>query len=135
MSAAFYVSRSRTLVGWSAVLAQLVIAVVAIWSDPNLGMLFPAAMFAFIAAYLAAGLLRRSRPLVEVSDETVAWRTLFGFARAKSIALREVVGVEFKSRHTLRLKTRDGASIKLPVVELEKSDRESVREAIEQRLS
>ncbi len=98
-------------------------------------MLFPAAIFVLIAAYLSAGLLRRSRPLVEVSDETVAWQALFGFARPKSIALREVVGVEFKSRHTLRLTTRDGASIKLPVVELRKSDRESVREAIEQRLS
>jgi hypothetical protein len=98
-------------------------------------MLFPAAGFVLIAAYLAAGLLRRSRPLVEVSDETVAWQVPYGFARPKSIALREVVGVEFKSWHTLRLKTRDGASIKLLVSELGKSDRESVREAIEQRLN
>ena len=135
MSATFYASRSRTVFGWSAVLALLVTAVVAVRSDPNWQMLFPAAIFVFIAAYLAAGLLRRSRPLVEVSDEAVAWQAPVGFSRPKSIALREVVGVEFKNWGTLRLKTRDGGSIKLLVGELRKSDRQAVREAIEQRLS
>ncbi len=135
MSATFYASRSRTVFGWSAVLALLVTAVVAVRSDPNWQMLFPAAIFVFLAAHLAVGLRRRSRPLVEVSDEAVDWQGPYGFARPKSVALRDVVGVEFKSWHTLRLKTRDGESIKILVGELRKSDRQAIREAIEQRLS
>ncbi len=135
MSTAFYGRRSRTVFGWSAVLVLLVIAAAAVRSDPNLRMLFPAAIFVFMAAHLAAGLWRRSRPLVEISDDAVDWQGPYGFARPKSIALREVVGVEFKSWHTLRLKTRDGESIKILVGELRKSDRQAVREAIEQRLS
>ena len=84
---------------------------------------------------MARGLLRRSRPLVEISGDELTWRSMVGIGWGGTIALDEVAGVDLKYLWYLVVKTRSGKRRWIDVGEIERSQRGAARDAIAERLT
>lgn len=77
---------------------------------------------------------RRKRPVIEVSDEEIAFGSIVQGGR-KRVALSEVANVYATGPERLDLVTRDGERIQLPLREVRRKHRDAVRPAIERRLA
>jgi hypothetical protein len=84
---------------------------------------------------MVRGLLRRTRPLVEISGDVLKWRSMFGVGWDGTIALEEIMRVDLKYLWYMVLQTRSGKRRWIHVGEIERSQRKAVREAIIERLT
>lgn len=91
---------------------------------------------AFTCGYTLHAYSNRSRPVVVVSDERVEFVSIFAPSIArKSVPIEEIVEVGEFRHGSLELRTRQGLRLFLPVVEVRRSERGAVREAIRRRIS
>lgn len=84
-----------------------------------------------VAAYLAWVLAHRRRPIVEISNDTVEYGSVFWFWTRRTVGLRDLTRVSLKGSR-LELTTRSGDALKLWLGDLSRKSREAVRSAIEE---
>jgi hypothetical protein len=119
---------------WSAWFALVVIVVVCVVLYSK-NFIFSAVLLVPGALLMVRGLLRRSRPVVEISGDVLTWRSMFGIGWDGTIALEEVERVELKYRWYMILETRSGKRRWIQVGDIERPRREEVRDAIARRLT
>ncbi len=127
---AFYVTRKRVWLAWFALVVIVIVCGVLYHKDAmsSLVLLVPFGLL------MVSGLLRRSRPLVEISGDVLTWRSMVGIGWDGAIALEEVTRVDLKYLWYMVLETRSGKRRWIHVGEIERSQRKAVLDAITSRL-
>jgi hypothetical protein len=91
----------------------------------------------FLFAFFASA--RRHRlhsPTVEVSDDEIAYGLVFRFFFPRNrVAMDEIVEILPSKPNRVELRMRSGKRVKIPLMEVARSERAAVREAIEERLA
>ena len=126
----FYARRGNFWMAWFALVVVVIVCGVLYHRDAvfSVVLLVPAAFL------MVRGLLRRSRPLVEISGDVLTWRSMFGIGWDGTIALEQVARVDLKYLWYMVLETRSGKRRWIHVGEIERSQRKAARDAIAQRL-
>lgn len=127
----FYAPRSRVWMAWVALVLIVLASVVVYHNDPTSAVL----LLATIGVLMVRGLLRRSRPLVEISGGILTWRSMFGIGWDGTISLEEVARVDLKYLWYMALQTRSGKRRWINVGEIKRSQRNAVLHAITERLT
>lgn len=93
------------------------------------------ALFVF-AVFASARRHRLHSPTVEVSDEEVVYglSARFIFPR-KRVAIDEIAEILPSKPNRVELRLRSGRRVKIPLMEVARSERAAVREAIERRVA
>ena len=84
-----------------------------------------------VAAYLVWGLAHRRRPIVEISNETIEYGSVYWFRMRRTVGLRDLATVSLTGAR-LELTTQSGDALKLWLGDLSRKSREAVRSAIEE---
>jgi hypothetical protein len=127
----FYARRSNVWSAWFALVVIVIVCGALYHKDAisSLVLLVPGGLL------MVRGLLRQSRPLIEISGDVLTWRSMFGIGWDGAIALEEVMRVDLKYLGYMVLETRSGKRRWIQVGEIERSQRKAVRDAIAQRLT
>jgi len=128
---AVYARRGNVWAAWFALALIVIVCGVLYQKD---------AMVSFVllvpwGLLMVRGLLRRSRPLVEISGDVLTWRSMLGIGWDGTISLEEVIRVELKYLWYVVLETRSGRRRWIHVGEIERSQRKAVIDAITSRLA
>ncbi|MBW1684198.1 MAG: hypothetical protein JRS35_03970 [Deltaproteobacteria bacterium] len=128
---AFYASRWTVWKAWIALVVIVIVCGVLYHKDA----MFSMVLLVLFGLLMVRGLLRRSRPLVEISGDVLTWRSMVGIGWDGAIALEEVMRVDPKYLWYMVLETRSGKRRWIHVGEIERSRRKAVRDAIATRLA
>lgn len=128
---AFYVTQKRVWLTWFT----LVLIVIVCGSLYQKGAVFSAVLLVPFGLFMVRGLLRRSRPLIEISGDVLTWRSMVGIGWDGTIPLEEVVRIDIKYRWYMILETRSGKRRWIHIGEIERSQRRAARDAIAHRLT
>jgi hypothetical protein len=128
---AWYARRWNVWTAWFALVVIVIVCGVLYYKDAmvSLVLLVPWGLL------MVRGLLRRSRPLVEISGDVLTWRSMFGIGWDGTISLGEVIRVDLKYLWYMVLETRSGKMRWIHVGEIERSQRKAVIDAITSRLA
>ena len=127
----FYARRSNVWSAWFALVVIVIVCGVLYYKDA----IFPVVLLVPGGLLMVRGLLRQSRPLIEISGDVLTWRSMFGIGWDGAIALEEVMRVDPKYLGYMVLETRSGKRRWIQVGEIERSRRKAVRDAIATRLA
>jgi len=128
---AWYARRWNVWTAWFALVVIVIVCGVLYHKDAmvSLVLLVPWGLL------MVRGLLRRSRPLVEISGDALTWRSMVGIGWDGAIALEEVIRVDLKYFWYMVLETRSGKRRWIHVGEIERFQRKAVIDAITSRLA
>ena len=127
----FYARRSNVWSAWFALVVIVIVCVVLYYKDA----IFSVVLLVPGGLLMVRGLLRQSRPLIEISGDVLTWRSMFGIGWDGTIPLEEVMRVDLKYLGYMVLETRSGKRRWIQVGEIERSQRKAVRDAIATRLA
>jgi len=127
---AFYASRWTVRRAWIALVVIVIVCGVLYHKDA----MFSVVLLVPFGLLMVRGLLRRSRPLVEIAGDVLTWRSMVGIGWDGAIAFEEVIRVDLKYLWYMVLETRSGKRRWIHVGEIERSQRKAVLDAITSRL-
>lgn len=140
MSERFLAGGWRIAMAWLLVFAMPAMGIYTLVRPPDAGAAIGALslatglLFLILGGVFAWGLLHRSRPVIEISDELLEFGSIYGFGSRKRIPLGEIERVDLAGPR-LDLTLRGGRLVRLRLPEVAPETRRAARDAIERRLA